>query len=59
MVPVKEGEPMRFVLQLVAAAGCVLIALLFGKSAGSDWASVLMSVFFGGTAGALLATAGG
>jgi hypothetical protein len=53
-----EGDPMSHVLYLTTAAGCLLVALLFGKTADNDWGTVLMSVAFAGLAGALLAADG-
>jgi hypothetical protein len=49
---------MSHVLYLTTAAGCLLVALLFGKTADNDWGSVLMSVAFARLAGALLAADG-
>ena len=50
---------MREAALVIAAAGCALTALVFGKSLDNDWASVLMSVLFAGCAGILLAMAAG
>jgi hypothetical protein len=46
---------MREALLLLAAAGCVMIALLAGKTPSAGWGDVLTSVAFAGSAGVLLA----
>ena len=54
----KEGT-MR-VAMMVAAAGCVLVGLLFAKVSGAaDWSGAIMATLFAGMAGALIAVAGG
>lgn len=50
---------MRTGVMLLAAAGCVVVALLFGKRPDNDWGSAVMAVLFAGTAGALLMVAAG
>ncbi len=50
---------MRQAATLVTAAGCAGVALLCGKSPETDWGSVVLSVLFAGSAGALLAAASG
>jgi hypothetical protein len=55
---IKEG-PMKVVM-MVAAAGCVLVALLFARVSGNaDWSGAIMATFFAGIAGALVAVAAG
>jgi hypothetical protein len=46
---------MPTVLLLLAAVGCVTVALLAGKTPGAGWGDVLTSVAFAGSAGVLLA----
>ena len=46
---------MREALLLLAAAGCVTIALFAGKTPGAKWGDVLPAVVFAGSAGVLLA----
>jgi len=41
-------------LTLLAAVGCLLVSLIFGKRPDSDWGSALMAALFAGAAGALL-----
>ena len=48
---------MRATLLLLAAVGCITIALFAGKTPGAGWGDVLASVLFAGWAGVLLAAA--
>jgi hypothetical protein len=50
---------MREALLLTAAAGCAMMADLFGKTPDNDWGSVLMASLFAGSAGILLVVAAG
>ena len=48
------------VAMMVAAAGCVLVGLLFAKAPGDgDWVGTVMTTLFAGMAGALIAVAAG
>jgi hypothetical protein len=48
------------VAMMVAAAGCVLVGLLFAKVSGAaDWSGAIMATLFAGMAGALIAVAAG
>ena len=54
----KEGATQ--VAMKVAAAGCVLVALLFAKASGNtDWSGAIMATLFAGMAGALVAAVTG
>jgi hypothetical protein len=51
----KRGDLKREVILLAAATGPALTAVLFGKTSGNDWGSVVISLLFAGWAGVLLA----
>ncbi len=50
---------MRQAVMLMAAAGCAAVAILCGKEPETGWSSVVLSVVFAGSAGALLVGAAG
>ena len=50
---------MREGVLLTAAAGCAFMAIFVGKGPENDWGSVVLSLLFAGSAGALLAVAAG